>query len=936
MKIGNRNDDAGSGNFWTPEIVLYNEELSQADRQAMEANQATYYYIAPNVTPSVAVAITSGSQTTCAGTSVTFTATPSNGGTPTYVWKNNNNIIGGETSSTYTTTSLANGDVITCELTSSLFNAYPNTGTSTGITMTVNPNAPPSVSITASPSGSIVTSGSNVTFTATAGAYSGAAPTYQWGKNSMPIGGAINSTYSTSTLANGDVISCTLTYTGTCLTTTTSSGGITMTVNPLSQNGLNFDSGADELVDCGNAASLQLSTGTIEAWIKTTDAGPSYRGIVVKQLAYGLFLVDNTLNAFDWVNGGTSTGVNLADGQWHHVALSFQPTDGQSKVYIDGVPVLTIPSAFTISDQGTPLLIGAGVSSGEQSFAGTIDGVRVWNTARTDAEMLNNYTCQLTGNESGLVAYYNFNQGVAASDNTGLTVLVDATTNANHGTLTYFALTGATSNWVLGTSSVGAPVTPSVSIAALPSGAIVAGTNVTFTASPTNGGAAPTYVWKKSGIVIDGEVSATYTSTTLANGDIITCEMTSNAGCTTTATASSTGITMSVTSTYTWTGATSTDWATATNWTPNGIPSSTDNVIIPTTTNKPMLPANQTIANLSLTGNNKIMLGNNTLCVNAITGGSSSSYVVTNGTGGLLIKGISTTPTVFPVGPSESAYTPATITNNVARDFTVKVGTTLTNAAALTKTVNLQWDITPSVLTGNSATLALGWSTANQGSGFNPNAAVEIAHYNPTLSIWDRFRLATVTGSNPYVATVSGVDAFSPFVVANQNALSVELLDFKGTPQYNGNLLTWTTANEVNNKGFNVERLMDNGQWITLGFVNAKSKAASYDFTDNTPLSTSYYRLRQIDNDGKETLSKVVTVSRNPSTKLKVYPNPVSNVLTIEAGTNEVFQILNLLGQQVLTGKTPPLGAGGLDVSALPQGAYFLKVGTEQVKFVKQ
>jgi Secretion system C-terminal sorting domain len=196
---------------------------------------------------------------------------------------------------------------------------------------------------------------------------------------------------------------------------------------------------------------------------------------------------------------------------------------------------------------------------------------------------------------------------------------------------------------------------------------------------------------------------------------------------------------------------------------------------------------------------------------------------------------------------------------------------------------------------------------------------------------------------SPYVATVAGVNAFSPFVVANQNALSVELLDFKGTPQYNGNLLTWTTASEVNNKGFNVERLMINGEWLMLGFVNAacRDKAclvstlpttATYNFIDNQPFTTSYYRLRQIDNDGKETLSKVISVSTKGNGKIKVYPNPVSNVLTIETDLTNAYQVINFLGQQVMTGNATQR----LDVSALPKGAYFLRVGTEQVRFVKQ
>jgi Secretion system C-terminal sorting domain len=65
---------------------------------------------------------------------------------------------------------------------------------------------------------------------------------------------------------------------------------------------------------------------------------------------------------------------------------------------------------------------------------------------------------------------------------------------------------------------------------------------------------------------------------------------------------------------------------------------------------------------------------------------------------------------------------------------------------------------------------------------------------------------------------------------------------------------------------------------------------------------------------------------------LAVYPNPVSSLLNVVYTEGSSFQILNLLGQQVLTGKT----ASQVDVSALPQGTYILKVGAEQAKFLKQ
>jgi Secretion system C-terminal sorting domain len=195
--------------------------------------------------------------------------------------------------------------------------------------------------------------------------------------------------------------------------------------------------------------------------------------------------------------------------------------------------------------------------------------------------------------------------------------------------------------------------------------------------------------------------------------------------------------------------------------------------------------------------------------------------------------------------------------------------------------------------------------------------------------------------------------------------LSIEFKDFEVTTavaslfsETPSHILTWATVNKENNKGFQVERQQATGDsWETLGFIAAKGKSATYTFTDAYRLSSdayrlssdayrlssdayrlssvAYYRLRQIDNDGKEAFSQVLSVSNPQNNKLKIYPNPVSSLLTIENISESSFQILNLLGQQVLTGKTPS-GGRGLDVSALPQGSYIFKVGTDVAKFLKQ
>lgn len=105
---------------------------------------------------------------------------------------------------------------------------------------------------------------------------------------------------------------------------------------------------------------------------------------------------------------------------------------------------------------------------------------------------------------------------------------------------------GASSINVAASGSGTAQVTPGVTIAAVPAGAICAGTSVTFTATPSNlGGGTASYQWKVNGSNVGTGV--TYTSTTFANGDVVTCVLTVTGGCVTTATATSAGTTMAVT-----------------------------------------------------------------------------------------------------------------------------------------------------------------------------------------------------------------------------------------------------------------------------------------------------------------------------------------------------------------------------------------------------
>ncbi|MEQ9405584.1 MAG: LamG-like jellyroll fold domain-containing protein [Cyclobacteriaceae bacterium] len=230
-------------------------------------------------------------------------------------------------------------------------------------------------------------------------------------------------------------------------------------------NALDFD-GVDDVVIIPNSASINFGDVdfSVEFWISTT-ASSDGRIITKHECAVGPgWFVTNTLTGIVnfYVNGSTLSSTSIInDGQWHHVAVTFQGSSNTQTIYIDG--------AFDASKVGNngvastePLGIGAWANSfcgvGTEPIDAEIDEVRIWSTERNLTQIQNNLYTELAGNEAGLAAYYNFNQGAPEGSNGSETTLIDLTANGNDGTLTNMALTGSTSNWI--TSEFETPLTP--------------------------------------------------------------------------------------------------------------------------------------------------------------------------------------------------------------------------------------------------------------------------------------------------------------------------------------------------------------------------------------------------------------------------------------------------------------------------------------------
>jgi|GEM_PF-2975180 len=219
-----------------------------------------------------------------------------------------------------------------------------------------------------------------------------------------------------------------------------------------SANGLAFD-GVDDYVNVGPGFSFQ--TFTIEMWVKPGATQQAYADIIDNNHGTGISWVlqqdGGVHNQYIFGSNGTaSPPFNLTADVWQHLAIVVG--SGTKTIYINGTAVVTETGLGNNFYNGNESLRLGAWGGGGRHWNGVMDEVRIWNTARTQTEIQNFQNAGLTGTESGLIALYNFNEGVAGSDNAGLTIVPDVTINNYNGTLMNFALSGTTSNFVTGPS----------------------------------------------------------------------------------------------------------------------------------------------------------------------------------------------------------------------------------------------------------------------------------------------------------------------------------------------------------------------------------------------------------------------------------------------------------------------------------------------------
>ncbi|MBP6031842.1 MAG: LamG domain-containing protein, partial [Crocinitomicaceae bacterium] len=379
------------------------------------------------VTAAPSAGTLSGTQTACVGYTTTFTSTVSGGAWTTsntsVATVNSSGVVSGAGSGTATITYTITGTGGCADATA---------------TRTVTINALPTAPTVNSPQ--LVCSGNTV---ADLQATIGNGETLQW--FSASTGGSPLT--STTSLVEGTTYYAQATNSAGCVSTRTP-------LNIVFNNALDFD-GVNDYVNVGDIIE-NLSDVTMEAWVYWEGSSLAHSEIFAKDGISSMAITSaNKLHAnfgdgSIWIAGLDSQNP-IPLNKWTHVAVTRQ--GGTVKMFINGVQDGATTTNNATGQNSSPRIIGGkmvGASTANTLFNGRIDELRFWNIARTTPQISSNLTTQFQGNETNLLAYYNFNQGTQNGNNTSVTTLTNSVNSANNGTITNLTLNGTESNFVSG------------------------------------------------------------------------------------------------------------------------------------------------------------------------------------------------------------------------------------------------------------------------------------------------------------------------------------------------------------------------------------------------------------------------------------------------------------------------------------------------------
>ena len=863
------------------------------------------------------ISIISSTNSICFGTAVTFTATATNGGTtPSYQWKVNG-VNAGTNSSTFTSTTLTNGQVVTCVITASGNCTTQPTATSNSVTMIVNSSlVTPSISISAN--STTICSGSAITFTATP-TNGGTTPAYQWKVNGVNSG-TNSASFSSSTLTNGQIVTCVLTSNSPCASPlTATSNSLNIVVNPIPVAPI-----GSVVNNCGN--SVLTATGSNLIWSNSQTS----QSITVTTA--GNYSVTQT------VNGCTSLATSLTAAPL--------TSSGPASISISANST-TICSGSAITFTATPTNGGTtpayqwkvnGVNSGTNSAI--FSSSTLTNGQIVTCVLTSNSTCAfpLTATSNSLNIVVNpipaapFGSVVNNCGNSVLTATGSNLIWSNSQTSQSITVTSAGNYSVtqtvngctsLATSLTAAPLTssgPASIVISTNSTTICTGSAIIFTATPSNGGTNPIYQWLINGQNV-GTNSASFSSSTLTNGQTVSCVLTSNSICASPLTATSNSLNIIV----------------------NPIPAAPIGSVVNNCDNSV----------LSAIGSNLVWSNSQNSLSIVVT--SSGVYTVTQTVNGCTSLATSLTAVLLPLSEDPSisinSNTTTTICAGTAITFTsnsVNGGTnpsyqwlingqnTGGNLANFTSSTLTNGQTITCVMTSNSACVSTLTATSN-----SINIIVNPIPSAPILSVanncgnsvltaigtnlvWSNSQNSqsiTVTTAGNFTATQTVNGCTSSIASITSSPLIVPTITFTTFP-----------VMCVNYAALNLTQASPNGGiYSGIGVVNNQFDP-NISGIGNLPITYSYTAT----NGCSSTTSQTITVDEcaelqdNNLSIFSIYPNPTSGKISVSSGTNiQAISIYDYTGRLIET-KTDNINTLFVfDLSYLTEGSYIVEIQTE-------
>jgi hypothetical protein len=337
----------------------------------------------------------------------------------------------------------------------------------------------------------------------------------------------------------------------------------------------------------------------------------------------------------------------------------------------------------------------------------------------------------------------------------------------------------------------------------------------------------------------------------------------------------------------------------------------------------------------------------NTLTMGAnatFTGGSANSYI--NGPLNQTVNSLAATKT-FPIGK-----------NGTYRPFTLSVTQATTASTIYTAEMFSGTPAARSYTTGiQNVSLARYYTVSSSNAANLSSATVKLSYesdeqvLNPAI-----LRVARSSGTQwlnaggAGTAVTTGTITSDPFaslgdfVLANVNVISLPLtwLSFNATKKTAAIELKWQTAQEINTYNFIIEKSNNGQNWSNIGVVTSNNQpgAHTYSFTDAQPAAINYYRVKQVDIDGKFSYSKTIRVVFSSSvTDLVVYPTVIRSgavacMIKHESLLKSALvnvSVYDFSGKLVYSVKTKPAAVLPLNVTGLTSGQYQILISNDDI-----